>query len=696
MTKLRVVVLSLLLAVPFCVLEARLFWMQVLNAEEYRSRADWTRGWVEVVPTPRGQVRDRNGEVLASEERCFDVELVLADFELPRQKGREPDLDYQKLAAVLRAVAGLTGVEAEAVYAKGRKILSQVETAITKRTTVPGKPAGVREARLIRRQEWRQPYRLWTGLTFDQAAEVALDDVRFTGLEIRERTRRTYPAGRTACHICGYVGLLDAARYDEREKSGKFRGEMGLSIDAAELERQRAAGWFREDMAGRLTLEEYERLEFRGAFFGDWVGRDGIERVYDNDLSGRRGLERREKHLLSKREWLRERVAPGAGRDIVLALDLRLQRRAEELLAALPPGADGRPLNGSIVVMDVNTGEVLVLASHPGFDLNLFKPPVPAATYDALRNAPEAPLLHRAVAGQFPMGSIFKVVTGAAALEKGVVAPDDLLPCNGRYDPEHFPNHFACWINARGGAHGELTIRDAMARSCNCYFFEAGKRAGIDDIARMADLFGLGRKSGIDLPGEEGGLMPTPAWRRARGGGRWGTAHTLNVSIGQGEIQATPLQAARLMAGVATGRLPVPRLRLDAPAKFEELPLKPETLRALRNGLETVCMETYGTGHAAQLHLFKAAGKTSTAQSSSRALGLEHHGWFAGYAPFDDPRYAFCVMIEHGGAGSGLSAQTAARLLHAFFPEVPWTDPLDPAGPAVAPPDAAETGEDAE
>jgi penicillin-binding protein 2 len=695
-TRIRVAVFSLVLALPFGILEARLLYMQVVNAEEYKSRADWTRSWVEVVPTPRGWIRDRGGEVLAAEERCFDVDLVLADFEKPRVKGKDPELDFAKLAEMLAGLARLaedeTGLDADAMaamlrkracpkktvisasgesevepdgermaamlrspdavtvkpatvalYLKALRVLNQAEDAAERRFVNPEKPVGVRERRNIIRQEWRVPYRLWSGLTYDEMAEIALDEAAYPGLEIRARTRRTYPAGRAACHVVGYVGLMSQAEYDRMEREGYFLREM---------ERH------------GVTAEEYQRLVFRGSFFGDRVGREGVERVANGMLAGQRGVERREKHLLQKREWVTERLEPDPGMDVELTIDLGLQRIAEELLAEL------RGLNGSIVVLDARTGEVLAMASNPGFDVNLLKPPISAATWAALRDDPAKPLLNRCIAGAYPLGSIFKVVTGAAALEAGKVGVADLLPCHGLYDAGRWPNKFACWIHHKGGHHGDVDLREAMARSCNCFFFACGERVGIDGVAAMAHRFGIGDRSGIELPGESAGLMPTPAWRRAEGRGRWGTMNTLNISIGQGEILVSPVQAARLMAAVATGKLPRVRVLRATPADSEETGLSPESLRALRAGLEAVCLETFGTGHNAGLHVYKAAGKTSTAQSSSREKGLEHHGWFAGYAPADNPRYAFAVMLEHGGAGSGVPAQVSAKLLAALFPEL--------------------------
>lgn len=740
MTKLRVVLFSALLLLPFAALEARLFWMQIVDAQEYRSRGDWTREWVEVVPTPRGPILDRNGVVLAAEERCFDVDLVLADFEKPRAKGKEPELDYDRIARVMGDVlrlagagAGFDGRQCEAMlreraypvrtvlgadgktqvvpdldaiggmlrvgvvqprpepaqmYLKAVRALKAVDRAVHARCNVPGRPpVSARDRRSIIRQEWRTPCRLWQGLTYDQMSEIAIDEDRFPGLEIRARTKRTWPAGRAGCQVVGSVGQMGEEEYAALEKAGVFQEEMGLPFTpeqakfreemAASKKRLRWPAGRNAGMEGKISQEEYERLEFRGAFYGDWVGRSGIEAWYEDELSGQRGIERRAKNQLTKREWVVERVAPVPGKALRLTIDLALQRKAEELLDTLPLA-----LRGSIVVMDVETGEVLALASAPGYDANWLMPPIGKEEWKLLTDPDAAPMLNRAVSGRYPLGSIFKAVTGAAALESGKVKATDLFPCRGRYDPVKWPNKFACWIAAHGGSHGDLDLRQGMARSCNCFFFESGNRAGIDAIAEMANRMGLGRRTGIDLPSEAAGQIPTPAWRRATGRGRWGFADTLNVSIGQGEILVSPLQAARLMAGLAAGRLPVPRLNMDAPPESEPLDLKPETLAAVRAGLEAVTMQEFGTAYKSGLHLFRAAGKTSTAQSSSREKGLEHHGWFAGYAPLDRPRYAFCVMIEHGGAGSGLPATTAARLLHAIWPEVELPgDVLKPTGP---------------
>ncbi|MCE9581509.1 MAG: hypothetical protein K8T20_03225 [Planctomycetes bacterium] len=729
MTKLRVALFSFLLLLPFGALEARLFYMQILDAEEFRSRGDMTRTWVEVVPTPRGRVFDRNGEPLAGEERCFDVDFVPADFELPRQKGREPELDYGRLARVMRDVLALVGAgagfddrqcavmlkqrvypmksvlgadgktlvvpdqeqigamlraggvaprtEPAQMYLKAVRALKLADRAVQARCSIPGKPVGARDRRTMVRQEWRQPQRLWQGLTYDQVSEVAIDEDQFPGLEIRSRTKRMYPAGRGACQAIGYVGQTSEDEYARLEKAGVFRREMGLELTEEEKEfrRQmeaeaakdgRTVHWpdrVNPALAGTITPEEYERLEFRGAFYGDWVGRSGIELEYEEILAGERGIERRAKNAITKREWVVERFEPVPGKDVSLTLDMKLQRKAEELLDTLPLG-----LKGSIVVLDAKTGEVLALASAPGYDANWLMPPIGKEEWQLLTDAEAAPMLNRAVSGRYPPGSWFKAITAAAALENGKVTAQDKFECRGYYYPEK--KKFGCWIASLGGAHGLLDLREGLARSCNCVFFEVGNRAGIDSIAEMAARFGVGRRSGIDLPSEAAGQVPSPVWRRAHGGGRWGLADTLNNSIGQGEMLVTPLQGARVMAGLATGRLPVPRMRLDSEPRYEELNLKQSTLDEIRSGLQAVTMEEFGTAYKSGLRFFKAAGKTSTAQSSSRARAEEHHGWFAGYAPYDDPKYAFCVMVEHGGAGSHVPATVAARLLHAIWPEV--------------------------
>lgn len=386
MTRLRVVVFSLILIVPFLVLEARIFQMQVLEAEEFTSRADWTRTWVEIVPTPRGRILDRNGVVLAAEERCFDLEIVFSDFEKPRVKGRDPELDYDRVAAMLRdllalrdaragfdvkqcakmlrdrvypvrpvtatdpatgktetwtapdveVLQGLLGVAgseqrrlASDLYIAAVRALRQIDRIVFKRCTIPGKPASARDRRNVVRQEWRQIYPLCQGLDYDQTAEVALDEGRFPGVEIRQRTHRVYPEGRRACHVVGYVQQPGRdERYSAREAAGEYRGEMGLAADEGDEAALREKGWYREEMREKLSAAEYERLEARDAFSRDWIGMVGIERVYDRELSGFRGVERRARHLLSRKEWVVERVAPVPGRDIRLTLDVKIQQKA--------------------------------------------------------------------------------------------------------------------------------------------------------------------------------------------------------------------------------------------------------------------------------------------------------------------------------------------------------------------------------
>jgi penicillin-binding protein 2 len=248
------------------------------------------------------------------------------------------------------------------------------------------------------------------------------------------------------------------------------------------------------------------------------------------------------------------------------------------------------------------------------------------------------------------MGSIFKVVTAVAGLEERKILAGELLPCRGWFLENSA--HFRCWIwNRLQGMHGEITLRQALERSCNNYFYEAGRRCGMEGVARWACAMGLGAPTGIDLPGEAGGVVP----RRSQ----WPN-DILSLSIGQHELMATPLQAAVMMAAVANGgRIVTPHLRRGAADPPRPVGISPATVEELRNGLRDVVHGQNGTAHHSSLGDFGAAGKTSSAQTRE---GRSSHAWFAGYAPHDAPRHVVVVLVEHGGAGGAAAAPAAARL----------------------------------
>jgi penicillin-binding protein 2 len=453
----------------------------------------------------------------------------------------------------------------------------------------------------------------------------------FPSVEVEQTARRDYPDRRAVAHAVGYVGEV---------------GESQLLAQPAE---------------GTLEL-------------GDIVGKSGVERSYDDLLRGRRGWKLVTVNSLGRQLGEAQNgQAPEDGRQVRVTLDLRLQRALMEAL--------GEEV-GAGVFLDPWTGDVLALASSPAYDPNVFASHVTPAIWQTLVHDPRRPLQDRAIGSFYAPGSTFKVLMSIAGLESGAISPSTVLHCGGSINM--YGRQFVCW---KKGGHGAVDVHRALVQSCNVFFYQVGRAAGIETIARYADLFNIGRPTGIDLPGEAAGVLPSPAWKMRTRGEPWYAGETISVSIGQGILGVTPVQMAVLMSGVATGQLPRPRLvRTDRPPEPKPLPVSPGTLAIVRSALQDVVEE--GTGRRAALGLISVAGKTGTAQVYKKSVGIDadkmpkderDHAWFAGYAPADRPEIAFAVIVEHGGHGGTTAAPIVKKVLEAFF-----ADRLPPKQPAGA------------
>lgn len=505
-----------------------------------------------------------------------------------------------------------------------------------------------RQARRARRRQ-EAPLSLARNLSFEQLSRIEERTERLPGVEVGPESIRRYPGGTLACHALGHLGEIS---------------ESELSEWAA-----------------------------RGYNMGDLVGRAGLEKQYEEALRGRDGADFVEVDALGRRTHLfpelpSREAAPG--NDLVLSLDAALQKTAERALDALPrfgqpypkmlppwgqrPDSLGPAVPAALVAIDPRTGEVLALASRPAFDPNLFVRGFSPEDWRAL-NAPGHPQLDRAVASSYPPGSVFKIFTSLAGLEAGVLTPiRTFSSCGGGY---FYGNRtFRCW---RKGGHGVLGLSDALVRSCDVYFYQAGIALGVQRIGEWGERSGIARRTGIDLPEERTGLVPTIEWYHTRyGKGGFGAGAALNLAIGQGEVLLTPLQIARFVGAVATGgRVMRPHLvrrvqsvsgevRRDATAENWEdgtLPFSPENIRIVGAAMERVVMDNAGTGTRARVGRFRIAGKTGTAQNPHG----NDHAVFACFATVDDPRLVVAVVAEESGHGGSVAAPVAQRVLQVFL-----------------------------
>jgi penicillin-binding protein 2 len=408
---------------------------------------------------------------------------------------------------------------------------------------------------------------------------------------------------------------------------------------------------------------------------GDIVGQSGIEKVYNATLMGEDGARRVVVNSVGREIRTLEEAAPTEGHRLQLTIDYDVQKAIED-------GFDSIKFNGAAVVLDPSNGDVLGFTSRPAYDPNAFASGIDRVTWASLTTDEDRPLNDRAIQGRYSPGSTFKMAVATAALQEGVITPSFTVHCTG--GATFYGRPFKCW---KKGGHGTVDLRHAIEQSCNVYFYTIGNMTGIDKINKWATLLGLGVKSGIDLPNEVEGLVPSPDWKQRRFKEKWYAGETVSVSIGQGSVSVTPVSMAVYAATLANGGTRVTPHLLKAvdedgsgwkpvpqPPAQSTVPLDPDKLQAIRDGLWMVVNQA-GTGHNARLADYDVSGKTGTAQVISNqgkaAAGktdkdLRDNGWFVFFAPRDKPEVAGVVFLEHGVHGSN-AALIAHHILDTFF-----------------------------
>jgi penicillin-binding protein 2 len=498
-------------------------------------------------------------------------------------------------------------------------------------------------------------------LSWDEMARIEVNTLELPGVSIEQALTRYYPFGEATSHVVGYVAAVS---------------EQDLNADDPLL----------------------ELPDFR-------IGKSGIEKAYDLDLRGTAGTSQVEVNAFGRvvRELAREEGLPG--QDIALGLDMALQD-----LAAKHCAAQG---SASCVALDAWTGEVLVLASTPGFDPGAFSAGLTPAMWQKLISDPLNPLNNKAISGTYAPGSTFKPMVAMAALEASLITPETEFYCPGYFQLGNALFH--CW---KKGGHGNISLRRGIRESCDVYFYHCADLLGIDRIAQMGNRFGLGVNLGLDIPGEKAGLLPTRAWKMATTGVAWQRGETISCGIGQSFVSVTPLQLATYVARLVTARQVVPRLArhqgIMTPAspvataidtEFAPLGVQQAHLNAVLDGMFAVVNEVHGTAYGARITEpgMTMGGKTGTAQvhrysEAERAHGHltgasvpwknRDHALFIGFAPVSAPRYVCAVVVEHGGATGGEGGAVAAPIAHDVLLAA---QQRDPARKVPEPPFAAPT-----
>ncbi len=466
-----------------------------------------------------------------------------------------------------------------------------------------------------------QPVTIKQKATFEDVAAVEARRLEMPEVSVEVVPVRAYPQAQSAAHVVGRVG--------------------------------------------EVTDRQLKQPAFADFEPGQVVGQSGLEALYNEDLTGVDGLRRVVVNSRGVEVELSEDQPAHAGGAVELTLSTDLQKAMEEAFKDRP---------GSAVSMDPFTGEILGLVSAPGFDPNSFTSGIERSAWESLARDPKTPLLNRAVQGQYAPGSLFKVIVAAAGLEEGLITAETKVHCPGY--ASIYGHVFKC---NRAAGHGVVSLARALSESCNVYFYQLGARLEIQRIAAYARKFGLGAVTAVDLPNEAAGLIPDPAWKGRLFKTPWYQGETISVSIGQGQVLATPLQIARMMAAIANGgRLVQPhivRLVAGRPVAYEpprSLGFKASTLEAIRRGL-FMAVNDGGSGHGAQISEALVAGKTGSAQvvSSTKLskdlASIQPHAWFAGFAPFDNPRIVIAVLVDHGGSGGTSAAPVARAIFGKFF-----------------------------
>jgi penicillin-binding protein 2 len=493
---------------------------------------------------------------------------------------------------------------------------------------------------------------LRTHLTDEEAARIAIRRPYLAGVELQARLQRHYPLGGMAVHALGYVG--------------------------------------------RISEQDLERID-KGAYRGmRHIGRLGLEATYEDALLGRVGFEKVETDAHGRQLRTLERIAPVAGRNLYLSLDARLQALAEQALGKR---------RGAVVALEPASGRVLAFASMPTYDPNPFVNGIDPESYNKLLDDPDKPLINRALNGKYSPGSTIKAFLGVAALEQDGFDADKPITCPGQFSLPGSTHQFRDW---KKGGHGQVALHEAIVQSCDVYFYKLAVAMEIEGMKRFLAPFGFGAKTGIDLPDESEGILPSPAWKEARGQ-KWYPGETVVTGIGQGPILMTPLQLATATAAIANhGRRVRPLLagafeqaknkrRAEVPGEtLGEIALKDKShwqtvIGHLTDVVHTNKGTAYGIGWNAP---YRIAGKTGTAQVKGIAQGetyverlvperLRDHALFISFAPVDDPKVAVAVIVENGGHGSSAAAPIARKVMdHVVLGDAAVKAP---AAPAAAP-----------
>lgn len=580
-------------------LAARMRYMQVDQADQFRLLAEENRINVRLIPPARGEIFDRHGLVIAKNEPSYRLTMVRED---------AGDVD-----AVIARLSALIELDDEDL----NRALSEMKRS------APFLPVTIADR-----------------ISWEALSRVAVNAPALPGVTPEVGLSRSYPLGPDYANVIGYVGPVS-------------------DYDLSKI----------EDPDQLLRIPRFQ------------IGKVGLEAKMEEALRGKAGTKRVEVNAVGRvmRELDRKEGQPGAS--IQLTLDHKLQNYVQARLGNESAAA---------VVIDCETGDLVAIASAPSFDPNLFVRGISVSDYKALTENTYRPLAAKTVQGLYPPGSTFKMVTALAAMEEGVISAEETVWCPGHLEVAN--RRFHCWKRA---GHGHVDLKSSLRESCDVYFYDVALKVGVEKISAMAQRLGLGQRYNIPMSAVARGRAPTKEWKLSSYGQDWVIGDTVNASIGQGYVLASPLQLAVMSARIATGRAVTPRLLksvdgVEQPSgRGESLGLNENILRQIRRAMFEVSNSRRGTAYRSRIveDDYRMAGKTGTSQvrnisAAERARGVTRnkdlpwerrdHALFVNFAPYDNPRYAVAVVVEHGGGGSTAAAPIARDItLQALYGEDP-------------------------
>ncbi len=634
--RLRAVVL--VTAIIFVVFVGRLWMLQLTGWDEYARQAIYNRLRIVWEEAPRGIIYDRNGLVLAENHPVWNVNIIPADF--PR--------DPEQIEEIIGRLASILGPEKGTSTAEVREQIEKISLQTTPEAMLLeeiGEDVSIRAVQAIEASQYEMP-----------------------GVVIRDAIQRSYPQGSVAAHLIGYCQPINVDVTDyERVKNYCYPRSQKVAnglLDVPQLSQQRI--YTRNSLFGQEGVEASYEFSQRGDKVVPVLqGRRGYH-LYEVYASGRPVGGRPARPIASRP------ADPGA--TVYLTIDTRVQRAAEQALAQ----AIGSQRAGAAVAMDVETGEIIALASMPSLDANIWTKAISPDKWQRITSDSRKPLQNKAIAGEYPPGSVFKPISAVAAFQTTSLTTDRTFRCDGSITVGRRHQLFQCW--QRSG-HGWTDFYKGMAQSCDVYFYELVLKAGLssDNIARYARLFGLGSATGIDIPGEEEGFVPDEEWKQTVERAPWLTGDTLNMVIGQGWLTVTPLQMAVATAAIANGgKVLTPRvvrkiqwpqwlggqMEMLAQPPARQLELDEKTLARVRRGMRLAVTRPQGTASMLKHLGVAVAAKTGSAQ---HLRNRPTHAWFICFAPYEKPKYAVAVFVWEGGGGGKTAAPIAERILAAAF-----------------------------